>query len=81
METLSILEEFVVNEIIGDDAIKCLSPEDDLLNTGIIDSMAVLKLILFLEKTFSIEVKSEDIVPENFQSLGSIVEYVQSVQG
>jgi acyl carrier protein len=80
MKPLDVLEKFIVNEVAVEHDIKSLAPDEDLLGSGIIDSMAVLKLVTFLEETFGITVKEEDIVPENFQNLKSIVEYVERTQ-
>ena len=77
METINILEKYIVDEIAVDFGIKSLEPDKDLLSSGIIDSMAVMKLVMFLEETFGLEVNDQDIVPENFQDLNSLVEYVE----
>jgi methoxymalonate biosynthesis acyl carrier protein len=77
MKTLEVLEKFMIAEVAVDLDKKSLEPEEDLLGSGIIDSMAVLKVILFMEETFSIHIAEEDIVPENFQNLNSMVEYVE----
>ena len=69
MKTLKVLEKFMIAEIAVDLDKKSLQPEEDLLGSGIIDSMAVLKVILFMEETFSIHIAEEDIVPENFHLL------------
>ena len=80
MSTLEVLEQYIVTDIAADLDKKSLGPDDDLLGTGIIDSMAIFKLVLFLEGTFGIEVNDEDIVPENFQNLNSMVAYVEQRQ-
>ena len=43
----------------------------------IIDSLGLLKLVTFLEKSHGIQVNDEDIVPENFQSLNSMAKFVE----
>ena len=81
MNSLEVLEKFMITEVAVDLDKKSLEPDEDLLGSGIIDSMAIMKLVLFLEETFGIEVKDEDIVPENFQDLNSMVQYVEQKQG
>jgi acyl carrier protein len=44
----------------------------DLIQEGLIDSMGVMKLIVFLEKQFHIEIELEEITAENFETLGLI---------
>jgi acyl carrier protein len=80
MKPLDALKKFIITEVAVDLDIKSLEPDEDLLGSGIIDSLAILKLVTFLEETFGIKVNDEDIVPENFQNLKSIVEYVERTQ-
>ena len=47
------------------------------LENGIIDSMNVLELVVFVEDHFHVTVADEDVVPENFDSLGSMANYVR----
>ena len=49
-----------------------------LLEEGIIDSVGVLELILFLEQTFAFSVEDEEIIPDNLDSVNKLVIYVQS---
>jgi acyl carrier protein len=52
--------------------------EDSLLERGIIDSMGVLEVIVFMEKTFGITVSDEELTPQNFQSINSLSAYLMS---
>ena len=55
--------------------------DESLLEAGVIDSMTMVDLISFLESTFSIQIDEDDMIPENFDSVNAIVEYVTSKQG
>lgn len=46
--------------------------DSSFLKLGIIDSTGILELILFIESQFGIEVKDEEILPENFDSINYI---------
>jgi acyl carrier protein len=78
MKILEDVEKVVLTEIAGDRGRASLSPDEDLLEQGIIDSLGVMKLISFMEATFGIQVLDEDIVPENFQTLKNIAMLVQN---
>ena len=43
---------------------------------GLIDSLDIRKLITVLETEFAISVEALDIVPENFDSIGDIVDLI-----
>jgi acyl carrier protein len=77
MSIFKNLENFILSEIAADCGKQSLAPDDDLLEQGIIDSMGILKLVTFLEKDYGIQVMDEDIIPENFQNLTSIVKFVE----
>jgi acyl carrier protein len=77
MSTLEELEKFMVAEVAVDLDKKSLDPDEDLLAQRILDSLGVMKLVMFLEKNFGIEVADEDIVPENFQSLNIMAKFVE----
>lgn len=49
---------------------------DSLTQSGILDSMGVLELILFIEERFGFKIPDEDTLPENLDSIDNIVRYV-----
>ena len=49
---------------------------DQSLLRRVIDSTGVLELVVFLQDHFGITVADEDVVPENFDSVKSVVAYV-----
>ncbi|MGO9645068.1 MAG: phosphopantetheine-binding protein [Candidatus Bathyarchaeia archaeon] len=52
-----------------------------LLETGILDSLSLLKLVLFLEKQFGVSVPAEELVPDNFKTIDAMCVYLRSKQG
>lgn len=58
-----------------------LEPQDDLLKSGVLDSMGVMELISFVEEQFGVTVEPEEIVPDNFRSLESMTRYVAAKKG
>ena len=81
-EKMDSNQEIIINYIQknllgGKDAIE-LSPEDDLLASGLLDSMGVMRLVGFVEETFNIKIPPEDIVIENFMDVKAITNYVKS---
>ena len=55
---------------------RAIGNEDPLLEGGVLDSMGVLELVEFIEIEFQITVSDEDLLPENFQSIGRIVSFI-----
>ncbi|HKM76094.1 MAG TPA: acyl carrier protein [Candidatus Bathyarchaeia archaeon] len=52
-----------------------------LLETGILDSLSLLKLVLFSEKQFGVSVPAEELVPDNFKTIDAMCVYLRSKQG
>ncbi len=48
-----------------------------LLQKGVIDSLELLQVATFLEKTFEIPVDDTDVVPSNFRSLATMAAFVE----
>ena len=53
-----------------------ISDDDNLLESGVIDSLGVLEIVTFLREEFSLEVEDDELTPENFQSISSIAGFV-----
>ncbi len=53
-----------------------LERDDSLIEVGVIDSTGVLELIGFIEERYEIEIRDEEVLPENLDSIGSIIRFV-----
>ncbi len=53
-----------------------VSDTDSLVDHGVIDSLTMMELIGFLERTYGIQVTDDELIPENFETLSAIASYV-----
>jgi acyl carrier protein len=51
-----------------------------LIDEGILDSMALMRLITFLEERAGVRVPDDEVVPDNFQTIASIQQLVDRLQ-
>jgi len=51
---------------------------DLLLEAGIVDSLGILDLVQFLETEFGLHIEDDELLPENFQSIDKLAEFVQT---
>ena len=58
------------------DKAKGLGDGDSLLERGLLDSMALVKLISFLEERFGVELSDDEFDPDHFETLDAIAEMV-----
>ena len=52
------------------------SDTDSLLKKGIIDSMGVMELLSFVQKNYAFKPDPKEIVPENFDTLKNLEDYI-----
>ena len=71
------VETILLAEIPGDLRKGSLDPNEDLLGQGLIDSLGLMKLITKLEAAFCVQIADEDIVPENFQTVKILTEFIE----
>ncbi len=75
MTDLNRIRQFVLSNFYVADP-GALRDDASLLDQGIVDSTGVLEVIGFLESEFGIQVKDEEMLPENLDSIASIAGYV-----
>lgn len=82
METMMNIEQSVKNYILneflpGEDPAQLLD-STPLITTGILDSIATLKLVGFLEEQFSITIDAHEADPEHLDTVERITHLVKS---
>ena len=75
-ERIRVAARDVVKGIIGAKAVK---DDDSFIVSGRIDSLSVLKLIAQLEQRLGIRMPTEQLQPEDFDTIDLIVETVERV--
>jgi acyl carrier protein len=76
MNIEAALLEFIASKLITDGTSSGLAPDTPLLS-GVLDSVNILRLVVFIEERFGIQVQDEELVPENFQSVATLTAYVE----
>ncbi|MEP6670960.1 MAG: phosphopantetheine-binding protein [Chthoniobacter sp.] len=66
------IREFILSSIQLPD----LADDDNLFESGIVNSLFAVELMTFLEKAFGIEVTQDDLEITNFQSIASAAAFV-----
>jgi acyl carrier protein len=82
METASIdhdIRSFLVENFLFGRADQL--KDDEYLLGSIVDSTGTIELVMFLQDRFAITVEDEDVVPQNFGSVKSVVAYVTEKVG
>ena len=68
-----IHEYVVANILFGDDAIDDAA---SLIGQGVLDSMGVLEMVLFVEEQMGVPVPDNEVLPEHFDSVNALAAFV-----
>lgn len=68
MDFINPVRDFISDNFLYGDGAK-LTDSTSFLESGIIDSTGILELITYLEETYNISIKDEELIPENLDSL------------
>lgn len=69
------LRDYIHTTLLGGRAV---DDDEELLLSGMVDSLGVMSLVSFVEQTFNIKVPLEDVTLENLCSIEAISTYADS---
>ena len=70
------IKEFIITEVNPDLGLKRLDDDEPLIDSGIVDSLGVLRILAFLDETFGIDLAGDEIKLQNFRSVRSICDLI-----
>ncbi len=70
------IHRYILENFLFTDDDEALDDEASFLEEGIVDSTGILELVMFVEETFGITVKDDELLPENFDSVVQLTSYV-----
>ena len=76
-EVKQALRDFILRSV----RVPALGDDQDLFESGIVNSLFAVQLMTFVEKTFAIEVAMEDLEIANFRSLNATAGFVLRKNG
>jgi acyl carrier protein len=68
---------YITKELISDQLDGELESSDDLLGSGLIDSLGMMRLVLFVENEYKLKIPPEDMTIENFMTVDHIMSYLE----
>ncbi|HUH46942.1 MAG TPA: acyl carrier protein [Arenibacter sp.] len=76
VETKGKIKDYIIKSTLADT--KNISDDTLIFETGLLDSMGLLFLIEFLKEEFNVEVTDEELLPANFESVNSIIKFIEA---
>jgi acyl carrier protein len=75
--SIETLREFIMNDLHWAGKKEHLTPDYPLIENHVLDSLGLFSLVTFVETQFGVEVQDDELVPENFGTLGAIADLIQ----
>ena len=70
------LARFIATDLLNQST-RAIADDEDLLGSGLLDSLSVISLVHFIEEEAGIDVPAEDVTIDNFISLQAIDAYIR----
>lgn len=75
---VSTVKDFIMTEFLPGEDPNELTPATALMSGGILDSLATLRLVSFIEEQYNVQVEPHEMGAEYFDSLTEIAKLIQS---
>jgi acyl carrier protein len=75
------IKAYISTEIVTNPDLLPLDNDLSLMEANILDSVAFLNLVLFLEERFGISVEDTELTRDNFETINIIAAFVRQKQG
>ncbi len=74
---IASIRSFIFENFLFDAKESSLKNDSSFLEQGIIDSTGVLELVEWLEDEFDLQIKDEELIPENLDSVYQIASFIE----
>lgn len=72
------IKQFILSDLIKDGSATDLENDENLIDSGVVDSLGIMKLVAFLEKSFKVAVSDDEILLDNFETIDAISGFLSS---
>lgn len=72
--------QFIQQRLVTDGRTVQIDESSQLIDEGLIDSLGLLQIVMFLEERTGRRIPDDEVTPDNFQTVGSIVAMVDRLR-
>jgi acyl carrier protein len=80
MSTETNIERLILDEFLAGKGRTRIGPEESLIKSGILDSLALLRLVVLIEQHFGVTVGDGELIPDNFETISRIKAFLDRKQ-
>ena len=70
------VRDFIESNLIAFDDDLTIDDDDNIFESGFVDSSVAMQLVIFVEEEFSIQVTDDDLDLINFSTINRIVQFI-----
>ena len=78
MEPKEKIRQFILTKLIPNSQNMDVDYDTNLLRSGLVDSMALMTLVNFIEGEFDVKIPFTDFTITNFQSINAMTSYIEN---
>jgi acyl carrier protein len=72
-----LIRDYISKNLLFSDSGFNYGDDASFLEEGIVDSLGIVELVTFVEKRFGISVADVELIPDNFDSVQKLGDYIQ----
>lgn len=77
MDYRESLRNYIQNDLLANQAGVNIGYDDDLLLSGLLNSLSVMRLVSHIQERYHIQVPVEDVIIENFATVQALANYLK----
>jgi len=70
------IKQFIAENFLFTEDSNKLDDDTSFMDEGIVDSMGIMELIVFIEETYKIDVEDDEIEPDNLDSVNNLYNFI-----
>lgn len=74
------IRDFLTQDVLYDRDLRDLPLDENLIEKGLLDSLAILKVVTFCEEEFGVTIPDQDVLPDHMESVRAIAALVERVR-
>ncbi len=78
--TETAIRDYLLAEVLYDKNLQTLAVDENLIEKGLLDSLAILRVVSFCEEQFGIRIPDTEVLPDNMESVSAIAGLVERVR-
>ena len=71
------MKSWIVANILLSDGEFPIAETESFLDTGLIDSLGVMELVMYVRTEYRVDVAPLEVTPENFDSINGVTRYIE----